>query len=102
MKAAEEVSSKWKGTTANGGKTMNYIGGEFVESSAKKWLEVRDPVCFCWGGRTWTYDQSTQTLVNTVPETTEKEFNAAVDAASQAYKTWSQTSILRRQQVMFQ
>jgi len=46
--------------------------------------------------------QSTQTLVNTVPETTEKEFNAAVDAASQAYKTWSQTSILRRQQVMFQ
>ena len=45
MKAAEEVSSKWKGTTANGGKTMNYIGGEFVESSAKKWLEVRDPVC---------------------------------------------------------
>jgi hypothetical protein len=45
MKAAEEVSSKWKGTTANGGKTKNYIGGEFVDSSAKKWLEVRDPVC---------------------------------------------------------
>jgi len=47
MKAAEEVSSKWKGTTANGGKTKNYIGGEFVDSSAKKWLEVRDPVCLC-------------------------------------------------------
>ena len=45
IKAAEEVSSRWKGTTANGGKTKNYIGGEFVESSAKKWLEVRDPVC---------------------------------------------------------
>lgn len=45
MKAAEEVSSKWKGTTANGGKTMNYIGGEFTESSTDKWLEVRDPVC---------------------------------------------------------
>ena len=44
MKAAEEVSSKWRGTTANGGKTKNYIGGEFTESSAKKWLEVRDPV----------------------------------------------------------
>lgn len=44
MKAAEEVSSKWKGTTANGGKTKNYIGGEFTESSADKWLEVRDPV----------------------------------------------------------
>jgi malonate-semialdehyde dehydrogenase (acetylating)/methylmalonate-semialdehyde dehydrogenase len=52
MKAAEEVSSKWKGTTANGGKTKNYIGGEFVESSATKWLEVRDPVGLrCHSGR---------------------------------------------------
>lgn len=42
--AAEEVSSKWRGTTANGGRTKNYIGGEFVESKAEKWLEVRDPV----------------------------------------------------------
>lgn len=42
--AAEEVSSKWKGTSATGGKTKNYIGGEFVESKAEKWLEVRDPV----------------------------------------------------------
>lgn len=43
-KAAEEVSSKWKGTTANGGRTKNYIGGEFFESQAEKWLEVHDPV----------------------------------------------------------
>jgi malonate-semialdehyde dehydrogenase (acetylating)/methylmalonate-semialdehyde dehydrogenase len=50
MKAAEEVSTKWKGTTANGGKTKNYIGGEFVDSSAKKWLEVRDPVCLLQEG----------------------------------------------------
>ena len=42
--AAEEVTSKWKGTSAVGGKTKNYIGGEFVESKAEKWLEVRDPV----------------------------------------------------------
>lgn len=45
MKAAEEVSSRWRGTTASGGKTKNYIGGEFTESSADKWFEVRDPVC---------------------------------------------------------
>jgi malonate-semialdehyde dehydrogenase (acetylating)/methylmalonate-semialdehyde dehydrogenase len=42
--AAEEVSTKWKGTSATGGKTMNYIGGKFTESKAEKWLEVRDPV----------------------------------------------------------
>lgn len=43
-KAAEEVSAKWKGTSATGGNTKNYIGGEFVESKADRWLEVRDPV----------------------------------------------------------
>jgi malonate-semialdehyde dehydrogenase (acetylating)/methylmalonate-semialdehyde dehydrogenase len=42
--AAEEVTAKWRGTSALGGKTKNYIGGEFVESKADKWLEVRDPV----------------------------------------------------------
>ena len=43
-KAAEEVSSNWKGTTADGGRTKNYIGGKFLESKAEKWLEVHDPV----------------------------------------------------------
>lgn len=43
-KAADEINSKWRGTTADGGRTKNYIGGEFTESKADKWLEVRDPV----------------------------------------------------------
>lgn len=88
LKAAEEISSKWKGTTADGGRTKNYIGGDFMESQADEWLEVRDP--------------STQTIVNYVPETTESEFNMAIDAASQAYKTWSGESIIRRQRIVFQ
>nr|ODN92544.1 methylmalonate-semialdehyde dehydrogenase (acylating) [Cryptococcus depauperatus CBS 7841] len=88
LKAAEEVSSKWKGTTANGGRTKNYIGGQFVDSQADKWLQVRDP--------------ASQTLINTVPETTASEFSEAVDSASQAYKTWSKTSIMRRQHAMFE
>ncbi|EIW71962.1 hypothetical protein TREMEDRAFT_70598 [Tremella mesenterica DSM 1558] len=88
LQAAEQVSSKWKGTTADGGTTKNYIGGEFLDSKADKWLEVRDP--------------STQTVVNRVPETTEHEFNAAVDAASQAFESWSTSSILRRQRVILE
>jgi malonate-semialdehyde dehydrogenase (acetylating)/methylmalonate-semialdehyde dehydrogenase len=32
-----------------------------------------------------------------VPETTSSEFEQAVDAASQAYKTWSRQSVLSRQ-----
>lgn len=87
-KAAEDVSSKWKGTTANGGKTKNYIGGKFVDSKADKWLDVHDP--------------STQRVVNQTPETTEDEFNEAVEAAKEAFKTWSKTSIIRRQRVIFE
>ena len=36
-----------------------------------------------------------------VPKSTNDEMQAAVDAAKQAFKSWSQTSILTRQQTMF-
>ncbi|CAE6414059.1 unnamed protein product [Rhizoctonia solani] len=87
-KAAEELSRDWKGTSATGGKTKLYIGGEFVESKTDKWIDVHDP--------------STQTVLTRVPETTSEEFNAAVDAASQAFKTWSKTSILTRQRAVME
>jgi malonate-semialdehyde dehydrogenase (acetylating)/methylmalonate-semialdehyde dehydrogenase len=80
---AEQVSADWKGTSLTGGTTKNYIGGEFVESKTDKWIELHDP--------------STQTLLSRVPETTSTEFEQAVDAASQAYKTWSRTSVITRQ-----
>ncbi|WWC64491.1 methylmalonate-semialdehyde dehydrogenase (acylating) [Kwoniella dejecticola CBS 10117] len=85
--AAKEVSEKWRGTSAVGGTTKNYIGGEFRESKAEKWLDVNDP--------------STQTLLTRVPETTASEFSDAVDAASQAFQTWGKTSVMKRQRVMF-
>ncbi|KAF8560228.1 Methylmalonate-semialdehyde dehydrogenase [Imleria badia] len=80
---AEKLSAEWKGTHATGGNTKNYIGGEFVESKATVWHDVVDP--------------STQTVLTRVPETTTTEFEQAVDAASQAYKTWSRQSVLSRQ-----
>jgi malonate-semialdehyde dehydrogenase (acetylating)/methylmalonate-semialdehyde dehydrogenase len=40
--------------------------------------------------------------VTHVPETTASEFQDAINAASEAYKTWSKTSIMRRQRVMFE
>lgn len=45
---AERLSADWKGTNASGGTTKNYIGGEFVESSAKNWIQVLDPVRGCF------------------------------------------------------
>ena len=41
---AEKISAEWQGTSASGGKTKNLIGGEFVESTAKEWIDVVDPV----------------------------------------------------------
>lgn len=42
---AEVLSADWKGTNYLGSTTKNYIGGEFTESKAEKWLEIHDPVC---------------------------------------------------------
>ncbi|KAG6832280.1 hypothetical protein H0H92_003513 [Tricholoma furcatifolium] len=80
---AEQISAEWKGTNATGGTTKNFIGGEWLESKTSEWIDVRDP--------------STQTLLSRVPHTTGEEFSDAVDAASQAFKSWSHTSVLSRQ-----
>jgi len=41
---AELISANWKGTSATGGSTKNFIGGEFVESKTTEWIDVHDPV----------------------------------------------------------
>ena len=41
---AEKLSRDWKGTSASGENTKNFIGGEFVQSKATQWIEVLDPV----------------------------------------------------------
>ncbi|EPT03898.1 hypothetical protein FOMPIDRAFT_1141209 [Fomitopsis schrenkii] len=85
---AEELSANWKGTSATGEKTKNFIGGEFVDGSTNDWIDVLDP--------------ATQTLLTRVPETTPKEFKQAVSAASEAYKTWSRSSVLTRQRFVLE
>jgi malonate-semialdehyde dehydrogenase (acetylating)/methylmalonate-semialdehyde dehydrogenase len=44
VKARAESLSNWKGTSATGQKTKNYIGGQFVESQTSEWIDVVDPV----------------------------------------------------------
>ncbi|KAF9455076.1 methylmalonate-semialdehyde dehydrogenase [Macrolepiota fuliginosa MF-IS2] len=85
---AEKISSEWKGTSMIGGNTKNFIGGQFVESKADKWLEVHDP--------------STQTVLSRVPQTTSSEFEQAADAAGHAFKSWSRTSVLTRQRFVLE
>lgn len=46
--------------------------------------------------------QATSEVVTRVPKATKDEMNAAVKAAKDAFKTWSQTTVLTRQHHMFQ
>lgn len=63
-----------------------FIDGKFVDSTTSEWIELHDP--------------ATNEIVTRVPKCTNDEMNAAVESSKKAYKTWSQTSILTRQQVM--
>lgn len=67
--------------------TKMFIDGRFVESKAKDWIDLHDP--------------ATNEVVTRVPKCTQAEMENAVESSKQAYKTWSQTSVLTRQQVMF-
>ncbi|KAF8807731.1 methylmalonate-semialdehyde dehydrogenase [Phlegmacium glaucopus] len=88
VQKAEQISSEWKGTSATGGTTKNFIGGEFLESKTTEWIDTHDP--------------STQTLLTRVPQTTDSEFKDAVEAASHAYKSWSRTSVVTRQRFVLE
>lgn len=63
-----------------------FIDGKFVDSKTNEWIDLHDP--------------ATNELVTRVPKCTQDEMQAAVDSSKRAFKTWSQTSILTRQQVM--
>ena len=63
------------------------IGGDFVDSAGEVAMPVRCP--------------ATQRLLATAPQATLAEMNAAVDAASAAFPSWSATSISNRARVMF-
>lgn len=43
--------------------------------------------------------QATNEVISRVPKATQEEMLAAADSSSRAYHTWSETSILARQQI---
>lgn len=67
--------------------TKLFLDGKFVESKATEWVDLKNP--------------ATNEIVTRVPKSTASEMQAAVESAKAAFKSWSQTSILTRQQVMF-
>ncbi|XP_076803630.1 methylmalonate-semialdehyde/malonate-semialdehyde dehydrogenase [acylating], mitochondrial-like [Clavelina lepadiformis] len=67
--------------------TKLFIDGKFIESKTDKWIDLHNP--------------ATNEVITRVPEATQDEMQAAVAAAKRAFKSWSDTSVLHRQGVMF-
>lgn len=67
--------------------TKLYIDGQHVESKTSKWIELTNP--------------ATNEVIGRVPEATQDEMNGALNAAKKAYKSWSQSTIMTRQQLLF-
>jgi len=68
-------------------KTKLLINGEFIDSKTDRWIPLTNP--------------ATNEVISYVPETTAEEMEAAATAASHAFKTWKDVSVLNKQQIMF-
>ncbi|XP_046967961.1 probable methylmalonate-semialdehyde dehydrogenase [acylating], mitochondrial [Vanessa cardui] len=67
--------------------TKLFIDGQFVDSKTNNWIDLTNP--------------ATNEIIGRVPETTQEELNTALESAKKAYKSWSQSTIMTRQQLMF-
>jgi len=67
--------------------TQNIINGQWVESTTDRWIDVHNP--------------ATNQVVTRVPQSTQAEMEQAVESCKAAFRTWSKTTPLARQQIMF-
>ncbi len=66
----------------------NYINGKWGQAQCSGYLDVENP--------------STGAVIGSVPLSTPQEVNRAIDAAAQAYETWSRTPVSRRVQWLYE
>jgi malonate-semialdehyde dehydrogenase (acetylating)/methylmalonate-semialdehyde dehydrogenase len=64
-----------------------WINNKAVESKTKEYIDL--------------YNPATNEVIAKVPKSTQSEMNEAVDSCAQAFKTWSKTTPIFRQQIMF-
>jgi len=83
----QKVSSAHLQTIRSITTTKLFIDGKSVESKATEWIDLHNP--------------ATNEVITRVPKATNDEMEAAVASAKAAYKNWSNTSPLTRQQIMF-
>lgn len=77
-----------------------------VESKTNEWIDLCNPATNEVKRISVVFFQTNVNIseiykvITKVPKATREEMEAAVESAKSAYKTWSKTSILTRQQVM--
>ncbi|KRZ21947.1 putative methylmalonate-semialdehyde dehydrogenase [acylating], mitochondrial [Trichinella pseudospiralis] len=64
-----------------------WLDGKAVESSTTEWIDLTNP--------------ATNEVISKVPMTTKSEMQRAVESCKKAFKSWSNTSIISRQQKIF-
>lgn len=64
-----------------------FIGGKWIESKTAKYMDVHNP--------------STGEVIAQTPCCTVEEVNMAVEAAKEAFVTWSQMPVMKRAQIIF-
>lgn len=67
--------------------TANFIDNKFLISDTDEWIDLHDP--------------ATNHLLTRVPQSTDAELRTAVASATAAFPQWKNTSILKRQQILF-
>ncbi|XP_074644267.1 putative methylmalonate-semialdehyde/malonate-semialdehyde dehydrogenase [acylating], mitochondrial [Tubulanus polymorphus] len=67
--------------------TKLFIDNKFIESEATEWIDLHNP--------------ATNEVITRVPKSTQAEMERAVNSCQAAFKEWSNTTILTRQQLMF-
>uniref|UniRef100_A0A1A9W8R5 Probable methylmalonate-semialdehyde/malonate-semialdehyde dehydrogenase [acylating], mitochondrial n=1 Tax=Glossina brevipalpis TaxID=37001 RepID=A0A1A9W8R5_9MUSC len=67
--------------------TKMFIDGKFVESKTNDFISISNP--------------ATNEVISRVPKCTQDEMQTALESSKRAFKTWSKTSVLSRQQIMF-
>src|ERR1700674_4379068 len=84
---APELREVMTGTIATHTKVLNYIGGSWMESKSAEWREVINP--------------ATGETIALTPLSPAAEVDAAVEAASAAYREWRRTPAEDRIQPLF-
>ncbi|XP_067939225.1 probable methylmalonate-semialdehyde/malonate-semialdehyde dehydrogenase [acylating], mitochondrial [Watersipora subatra] len=67
--------------------TKLFLDGKFVESKTNEWVDLHNP--------------ATNEVITKVPVATQAEMEAAVSSCAKAFESWSQTTVLTRQQILF-